>query len=392
MAPTGWYPRPVPNAATTNMVLRRFRVYVHRGGLEGHGVPGARSAFSLHNHTAVSREKLDFVPAVARCIPWVAPFFEAGLERYLKDHGRPLDFDELFWRPPLEPAAVLASEAHQIEDRLGLEPQVALTDHDTIDAWRGLRATSRSTPAAVEWTLPYDGTVFHLGIHNLPPARAEQAMAAMAACTAGGRPLQVGQLLAWLAEPAESFIVLNHPFWDLAEIGDLRHESVLLGFVRRYRRFLHGLELNGYRRWSENQRVLPLAEGFGLPVVCGGDRHGRLPNMLLNVSAAPSWDEFATDLRAGRGTDCLILPEYREPFAARILEGVRDALEPNSGGDARWLDRVFLVEDGIEKPLSAVWPHGGPWWLRITIAMARALGATPMRPFYRLALATEQAA
>src|SRR4029453_7177426 len=136
-------------------------------------------------------------------------------------------------------------------------------------------------PLSVEWTVHVEEAELHLGIHNLDPSRVEEAERAMGAFTARGEG-DLGAILDWIAETPSAFVVLNHPFWDMAGIGALKHEATLLRFMRAHRHRRHGLEIKRYRMWSENRRVLPLAEGFGIPVVAGGDRHGRLPNAVVN--------------------------------------------------------------------------------------------------------------
>jgi len=56
---------------------------------------------------------------------------------------------------------------------------------------------------------------------------------------------------------------------------------------------------------------LPRAEGFELPVVGGGDRHGRVPNAIVNLTNSTCLAEFASELRKGRAT----------PFASRACLG-----------------------------------------------------------------------
>ena len=56
---------------------------------------------------------------------------------------------------------------------------VSITDHDNINAPMLLRTvpSARQIPVSVEWSAPYGGVQdFHLGIHNLPSARAKQWM------------------------------------------------------------------------------------------------------------------------------------------------------------------------------------------------------------------------
>jgi hypothetical protein len=62
-------------------------------------------------------------------------------------------------------------ESSQIH-ALGLRALVSLTDHDNIDAPMLLRTvtSARGIPVSTEWSVPFQGTEFHLGVHNLPSA------------------------------------------------------------------------------------------------------------------------------------------------------------------------------------------------------------------------------
>jgi hypothetical protein len=60
---------------------------------------------------------------------------------------------------------------------------VSITDHDNIKAPMLLRTvpSARQIPVSVEWSAPYGGMQsFHLGVHNLPSARAAEWMATLA--------------------------------------------------------------------------------------------------------------------------------------------------------------------------------------------------------------------
>src|SRR5215471_688201 len=374
------------------MTLSRTTLHVcSRGGIPP-AAAGARTGVSLHSHSEYSKEALDFIPGIARRIPLVSRCFDVAVARYQRLHGRPLDFASCYWRPPLSPAAVIESERTQIADRFDLPALVSLTDHDTIEGPKRLRAAGAiDTPLSVEWTVRVEEAEFHLGVHNLDPARVEDAEQAMAAHTAR-QAGDLGDILEWLAAPRSTFVVLNHPFWDMAGIGALKHEAILLRFLRAHRHRIHGLEINGYRMWSENRRVLPLAEGFGIPVVAGGDRHGRLPNAIVNLTPASTLEEFAVDLRAGRRTDCAVFPEYWDPFAARLLQGARDALgydRNHHAGRNAWADRVFFQSEQGEQAVSAIWPHGAPLWLRSSVTITRLLGSSSLRPLYRFAMSDD---
>ena len=351
---------------------------------------GMRAAVSLHSHSECSRETLEFIPRFARRIPLIAKFYERSLVEYQSIHGRPLDFAEWYWRPPVTPAAVIDSEQAHLQRRLNLPGLVTLTDHDTIEGPRALRASGRAdVPLSFEWSVPFEKSIFHLGVYGISPASVDGTMRALAAYTAGplaGAPRRLEELLDWLGECPETFVVLNHPNWDLADVGQLRHDSALLAFLRAYRDRIHALELNGYRNWAENRLVLPLAKGFGIPVVGGGDRHGLTPNTIVNLTRAGDLAEFAYELRVERSTRCVVFPEYADPYAARILKGAADILRPHHRhhrGQTTWAERVFITVNGVEHSVDSLW-EGEPLWLRSALAVTRAIGSKPFAPLFEL--------
>src|SRR5262249_24892187 len=95
-------------------------------------------------------------------------WLESLSERRRQRTGHGIRFERAFWRPPLNARAAHDLEAEQIR-RLGLKPLVALSDHDDLEACADLRAVGIAAPYALEWTVPFEETVFHLGIFNLPP-------------------------------------------------------------------------------------------------------------------------------------------------------------------------------------------------------------------------------
>lgn len=127
-----------------------------------------RTAVCLHGHTMHSEECLSFLPTYLHCVPGVSQI----VHRYERGPVPAVDFARAYWTPPLTPASALSLEREQIEN-LGLRPIVSLTDHDNIKAGMALQvaANPRRTPVSVEWTVPYRRSIFHLGIHNLPPER-----------------------------------------------------------------------------------------------------------------------------------------------------------------------------------------------------------------------------
>jgi hypothetical protein len=350
---------------------------------------GMRAAVSLHSHSDCSRETLEFIPAIARRIPIVADCFERSIRVYQNKYGRPLDFGEWYWRPPLPAAAVIDSEVSHLGQRLDLPGLVSLTDHDTVEGPSTLRANGRTdVPLSFEWSVPFQGSMFHLGVHGISAASIDGMMRALTAYTAGPASSiqKLEELLEWLAECRETFIILNHPCWDLASVGQLRHDSALLAFLRTYRDRIHGLELNGYRSWAENRDVLPLASGFGIPVVGGGDRHGLSPNTIVNMTRAEDLAGFADELRVERSSHCVVFPEYTEPFVARILQSAAEILGPLDGhhrGQTTWPERVFITTNGVEHAVESMWKRQ-PLWLRSVVAITRAMGWKPFGALFEL--------
>ena len=329
-----------------------------------HGAPWqrARTGVSLHGHTSHSRETLDFIPRVAARVPVVRDMVRAQEAKYRSLHGRELSYFDAWWTPPLGPREALAVERKQIED-LGLRSLVSITDHDNVEAPLLLRVLpeGRNTPVSVEWTVHYRGIILHVGVHNLPPRRANQCMAALAEFTAHPQEEELEGILAWLCEEPDTLIVLNHPYWDEKGVGRQKHNSIAEEFLQRYRPFIHALELNGIRPWSENRRVAALAESLERPVISGGDRHCCESNALINLTNSETFAEFVEEVRDYGRSHVLVMPQYREPIVARILKMISDVMRDNEAhthGWVRWTDRVFYrdAKTGAVESLSSVWP------------------------------------
>jgi hypothetical protein len=351
--------------------------------------PGMRGAVSLHSHSDCSRETLEFIPRFASSIPIIASCYERSLVQYEREHGRPLKFGDWYFRPPVSPAAVIDSEKTQLEQRLDLRGLVSLTDHDTVEGPLQLRANgSPNVPLSFEWSVPFERSLFHFGVHGIPPGSIDATMRALTAYTAGPRVDEgrwLGELLDHLAECPETLIVLNHPCWDLARIGQLRHDAALLALLRHHRDRIHALELNGYRTWAENRCVLPLATGFGIPVVGGGDRHGLTPNAIVNMTRASDLGEFAHELRVERFSCCVVFPEYADPFVGRVLQTVADVVgsHDRQQGRTTWDERVFIEMNGTEQSVASMWKRE-PLWLRSALAVTRAIAAKPFTRVFEL--------
>ena len=351
-----------------------------------HGSPWqhAVTGISLHSHTSHSKERLDFIPRLSSLIPILGALVRVQEQRYRERYGRDFNYRDAWWTPPLSPREALSVERRQIEE-LGLRPFVSLTDHDNIEAPLLVRVLpeGRDTPISTEWTVPYRGTFFHLGLHNLPSRDAPRIISELNAFTADPREELIRPLLTALAERPETLVVFNHPCWDEKRIGQQLHDSLATEFLARNGACLHALEVNGIRSWQENLRAVDLARAYTLPVIAGGDRHCSEPNALLNITNAASFEEFVAEIRNDARSQVLVMPQYREPLRCRLMCSIADVMRDNEAhahGWVRWSDRVFFRRvDGSVDALSSVWGAGScPMVIR---AFARAAQLLDSRGF-----------
>jgi hypothetical protein len=344
---------------------------------------GFRTAVCLHGHTMHSEECLAFLPRYVHKIP--------GTSRMT----RSVDFSRAWWTPPLTPASALRLEREQIA-KFGLRPIVSLTDHDNIEAGMALQVAAEpgQTPVSVEWTVPYCRSIFHLGIHNLPPAMARSWMAAMSMYTLSAEEALLPDILSELAALPEVLIVLNHPFWIEEGVEEADHAPALQRLLRNCNEWLHAFELNGTRRWIENKAVVDLAATWGRPVISGGDRHACEPAACLNLTNARHFAEFTAEVRGGHSS-VVFMPHYREPLPLRILEAIWDILRPypEYPDRERWTDRIFYRgDDGAARPLSQVWAGKIPLMVRPVTGAIRLFAQPTLRVALRHLLSQDEAA
>jgi len=321
--------------------------------------PDALTGVSLHSHTNLSKESLYFIPQLAQ----KCPLLHAALEKRCKMSPIPVDFAHAYWTPPLNPKQAYELEKNQIENVLGLAGVVLLTDHDSIDAPSLLRTAPETAniPLALEWSVPFRGTIFHLGVHNLPAARAQAIVAELSAYTRNPNDALLVELLAMLDELPETLVVFNHPLWNQSDVGRQRESGVLERFLHRSARFLHAMEFNATRKLRENKDVERLAERWQLPLVGGGDRHGCEPSAALNVTGAQSFAEFVHEIRQEQRSHVVVMPQYTAPLSLRTMRTLLDVIREYPefpAGSRRWEDRVFHPDSrtgGECRAASAMW-------------------------------------
>jgi hypothetical protein len=353
---------------------------------------GYRAGVSLHSHTNQSQETLDFLANFGNQFPIVRPLLSRLERRSEAVHGVKVDYAASYWTPPMTPKLAFDLERGQIE-KLNVAAMVSISDHDNIKAPMLLRTvpSARQIPVSVEWSAPYGGVQsFHLGVHNLPSARAQEWMATLADYTANPSDKRFTEILVALNDEPNVLVVFNHPLWDLYMIGDQTHQFLVNEFLQKNGAWLHALELNGLRHWDENRAVRRLAEQWNMVLISGGDRHGVEPNANLNLTNAESFTEFVHEIRREKMSNMLFMPQYAEPWKHRILRSTLDAIRSYPEfpqGSRTWDERVFHPDaNGVVRPLSEIWPKGrAPRAIGWMIAMVQMLGMGPVSGSLRLA-------
>jgi hypothetical protein len=365
--------------------------------LDQKAAKGFRSGVSLHSHTNQSMETLDFLANLGNQYPLIRPLI-SRLERRSKSvHGVCIDYAKSYWTPPMTPKLAYDLESRQIEN-LDVAPMVSITDHDNIKAPMLLRTvpSARTIPVSVEWSAPYGGVQsFHLGIHNLPSARAADWMRVLEDFTANPSDGELTQILAALHLEPNVLVVFNHPMWDLYLVGQEKHEFLVNEFIQKNGTWLHALELNGLRHWDENRAVRRLAAQWNMLLISGGDRHGVEPNANINLTDATSFTEFVHEIRRQKKSNVLFMPQYAEPWKHRILQSTMDAIRNYPEfpqGSRTWDERVYHPDaQGVVRPLTEIWPKGrAPRAIGWTIAMVQLLGKGPVSGGLRIAWSDSQ--
>ncbi len=354
-----------------------------------------RSAIALHGHTNHSKESLYFIAEYASRHRVLRGALAAQERRAKNKSAIQIDFWKGYWTPPLPPLAAFQLEQNQIENVLGLNGMVSITDHDSIEAPMLLRVVpeARRVPVSLEWTVPYQDTILHIGVHNLPSARAESMVALLHEYTRTPDEKSLPGLLKMLDEIPDVLVVFNHPLWNLAGICEQRHQQAVRNFLAQLGMFVQALELNGLRGWPENQTVALLAEAWNLPVISGGDRHGCEPGAVLNLTNAENFTEFVREIRKHKQSNVLFMPQYNEPVSIRVWQTLLDVIRyyPNYPiGSQRWDERVFHPDSaGVDRPLAALWKKP-PGFIELIFSGIRLMEMAPVQRAVRLALVKQK--
>jgi hypothetical protein len=350
-----------------------------------------RTGVSLHSHTNQSKETLDFLANLGSQYPIIRPLLSRLETRSEAKHGIRINYAASYWTPPMTPKLAFDLESRQISN-LNLASMVSISDHDTIQAPMLLRTvpSARQIPVSVEWTAPYGIQSFHLGVHNLPSAKAQEWMQTLSDYTANPSDARLTEILQALHDEPNVLVIFNHPLWDLYLVGQEKHNFLVNEFLQKNGAYMHALELNGLRNWDENRAVRRLAEMWNMLLITGGDRHGVEPNANINLSNAESFTEFVHEIRREKKSHMLFMPQYAQPWKHRLLQSTIDAIRHYPEfpqGSRTWDERCYHPDaNGVVRPLSEIWPKGrAPRAMSALIAMVQMMGQVPVSGGLRLA-------
>jgi hypothetical protein len=351
-----------------------------------------RTGVSLHSHTNQSKETLDFLANLGNQYPAIRPLLARLERRSERIHGLRINYAASYWTPPMTPMLAFDLESRQIEE-LDLASMVSITDHDNINAPMLLRTvpSARRIPVSVEWSVPYGGVQdFHIGVHNLPSARAKAWMQTLAEFTANPNEKRLLEILVALNDEANVLLVFNHPMWDLFLLGQEKHEFLVGEFLQKFGGWLHALELNGLRNWEENRAVRRLAQQWNMLLISGGDRHGVEPNANINLTNASTFTEFIREVRRERKSSVLFMPQYAQPWKHRLLQSTLDAIRDYPDfpqGSRTWDERAYHPDaKGVMRSLKEIWPKGrAPLAIGWAIKFVQLMGAGPVSGGLRIA-------
>ena len=358
----------------------------------------AKTGVSLHCHTLHSKEILDFIPYYAERIPVLKHIWQRECRRQLKKEGKLPSFTTGYWEPPLTGEQVFASEKEQMNSA-GVEAIVSITDHDCIDATLELNRQIPNTavPISMEWTVPFEYAFFHVGVHNLPPEKAIEIKERLLDYTYN-KEIQnnetLHEIFAMLDEMPGVLVVLNHPIWDIEMIGEELHLRLLDHFIARHGRWIHAVEINGFRSWSENKAAIELAEIHNFPLISGGDRHCCNQNTMINITDSKTFGEFVEEIRIDKHSRIVVMPDYHLPLEFRQVRSMSQILTNYPEfpeGRRRWIDRVSIdIEDGMGiQTLSYHWENGEPKWTGWLMRALSILSHSRLRPVYDLYVSRE---
>ena len=91
-------------------------------------------------YACTPRNPLDFIDRATASTPWLSGAIRKQKAQYRATKGRELDLKRAWWTPPLSAKQAWDLETSQIENTLGMDALVSISDHDNIHAGINLHA------------------------------------------------------------------------------------------------------------------------------------------------------------------------------------------------------------------------------------------------------------
>ncbi|MEI9814771.1 MAG: hypothetical protein WDO18_19995 [Acidobacteriota bacterium] len=169
----------------------------------------------------------------------------------------------------------------------------------------------------------------------------------------------------------------------------MAHRVTVEAFMGLHGEFIHAMEFNGLRPWSENRAAIELAQRWRRPIVSGGDRHAVEPNAVINLSDASTFAEFVHEVRVDGHSQVLVLEHYNEAHVSRLFHNMLDVFrtyDDHGRGWTNWGDRVFFTsQDGSVRSLAQFWGDQPPTPVAIFAGFMRLAGQSHVRGALRAA-------
>ena len=348
-----------------------------------------QTGVSLHSHTEHSQEKLDDLPRYLDRMPVVSQFLRWERKRYFAATGAQSGFLARLLERPAERPIRLRPRASA--NRAAGTARAGFADrprHDRCGLVAAGGAPGRGNSHIRGMDCAVRANVFSYGRPQSGPVAGHLVHAGVRALYAQTANLRTGTTS---GSPGSR------------SLRPRRAESPAVGHGRRWPgaidRAVTAIPARLRAAYScfGNQRTSLLAgeyvrrqPGWGIWIPGGGRR--RPPRTGTQCGHQPhareNFAEFAGEIRAERSSDIAVLPQYQEPLAFRHLLCAWDAVRehPEFAGRQSWVARVFVVcDDGVERPLSALWTKGTPGWIDPCLNVIGVLASPPVRTAARLA-------
>ena len=270
--------------------------------------------FSPHTHSCHSVEDLAPLDQVM-ALSWMRPLRKIVRRAFGFHDARGFSYREICYTPPLSPPQVFEMEQEGVRS-LGFEKiAVAITDHNEIsgalELFRDHPGSEDQLALGEEFSIHFNGHVFHLGILGLPPKGIHGIHKQLQNL---GKLPRLDELFERL-RAINCLVILNHPWLPY---GGTSNQGVpVWDLLKCYGWAIDALEYNGMRSREENSRVLALAKQVNKPVVGGGDSHDLAPSYVISASrSAKTFTEFIQEVKSGEGI-ALLKSGYFRPVGWR---------------------------------------------------------------------------